>query len=600
MSKDQVLYRDHHSFQRIAPYGVTNEGNNHGSHGYRNLRGAELREGSGGVGVGSGYGGVYYNSHHYGLESHYNNSSGYPQNVHSNQYGSNNNNYHNFNSDNGRHIQETYYKRYHPGFWSQQPYSYEYQYGDQKFGPGEHTGGGPIGNQRVSKFSNGSNKWDRSNNNINIYNNGNVGINNRKLQNCNLNIGNENNSNNSEDSLNINNNLNASDEVKVAELTEKQVEKGVRVLSQGIKKETTSDSSSISVFHVTGEGSIWARMDVLNDKKLCYECQKIKWKDKITPLCNHCYKNLSSSGGHGSSRSSKKECIYCKIEFLQHRILKKAAKVFGKVICMECCRNLCKYNTDPIRCHFCDCWSAWSSNFLCDRCTSSRETYGEPLPCDMCRKVCAFDRGEDSKKKVDGRLFCFLCTIKYKKLRYEEVKKTNSIYLRAEKALTKINPDKKNDDGEAYKDSKDLNDNDGMNNDCKKHSSDTNNDNIDWKSVAEERMVLYEKAKQHLTEIKSKELSEKIETGSIISRLKEDNSNLESQNKQLEETILHLNAKLNDWELKMNNIYEEKQKQIKELKDEKKRILEEMQDIIEKLKDENKELKIMIKNNSTN
>ncbi|KAH8740269.1 hypothetical protein FG386_001544 [Cryptosporidium ryanae] len=580
MSKDQVPYKDHHSFQRITPYGVPAEGSNYGSFNYRNLRGAELREGNSGTGIGSGYGNVYNNNHHYGFTHHYNGSSGYPQNFYSNQYGNSNGNYNNFSSDNGRHGQEAYYRKDHPGFLNQQPYVYGYQYSDQKFVHGEYTGGGPIGSQRVSKFSNGSNKWDRSNNN-------------RKLQqNSNSNTCNYDNNNGLELNSNANNVTNASNDIKITELTEKQVETGVRVSSQTTKRET-GNNSYVSVFHITGDGSIWARIDVLNDKKLCYECQKGKWRDKITPLCNNCYKNLSSSG-RGSSRSSKKECVYCKIEFLQYRILKKATKVFGKVMCIECCRNYCKYNTDPIRCHFCDCWSAWSSNFLCDRCTSSRETYGEPLPCDMCRRTCAFDKGEESKKKVDGRLFCFHCTIKYKKLRYEEVKKTNSIYSKAEKSLTKIKVNEKNGDNEFSKDSV------GSDNDEKNDNSpDTCDNNIDWKLIAEERMVLYEKAKKHLTEVKSKELSEKIETGSIISELKEANFNLENQNKQLEKTILHLNAKLNDWELRVNNICEEKNKQIKELKDEKKRILEEMQDIIERLKDENKKLKIEIQNDSS-
>lgn len=457
----------------------------------------------------------------------------------------------------GRHYQEEYY-----------PYQ------GQRFEHHDVAMQGP----RESKFSNGSDKWDRSNGERR-----NIGsdlIQNLHMETHKRDSGSVSRENDGRKHIRLeegqtNPPQQGISSSQVGKLSIQEVESGVRI------SKVHKDGGGLSVFHTTGKDSIWTKIDILNKKKLCYDCQKEKWRDKITPLCKDCYKKLSNSSG---TNSSKKECTYCRIEFLQHRILKKALKVFNKEICMDCCKNLCKYNTVPVRCHFCDCWSAWTSHLLCDRCSSSREQFGEPLPCDMCRKTCAFDRGEEARKKLDGRLFCFLCTFKYKKLKHEEVKKTNSEYKRAEKSLTKV-------------DLPEILPNNGQNNDKNSDqnlvsTSDSNiKEAVDWKTVAQERTLLYEKAKQHLAELQAKELSNKIETGSLITQLKEANSNLEKQNKLLGDKILQLNAELNDWQLKLNNICNEKNKQLRLLKDEKKQAIQEMEGLLEKLKSENREIR---------
>ncbi|KAL3129594.1 FAM76 protein [Cryptosporidium hominis] len=449
-----------------------------------------------------------------------------------------------------------------------------YSYPGQRF---EHHGGTMEG-IRESKFSNGSDKWDRSNGERR--NIGNDLIQNLHVETHRRDPGIISRENDIRKQIRLEEGPGGPPQQsvpssQVGKLSMQEVESGVRI-SKGHK----DGSGGLSVFHTTGKDSIWTKIDILNKKKLCYDCQKEKWRDKITPLCKECYKSLSNSSG---GNSSKKECTYCRIEFLQHRILKKAFKVFNKEICMDCCKNLCKYNTIPVRCHFCDCWSAWNSHLLCDRCSSSREQFGEPLPCDMCRKSCAFDRGEEARKKLDGRLFCFLCTFKYKKLKHEEVKKTNSEYKRAEKTLTKVDlpeiesKNEQNDDKNCFPNLS--------------STSDSNSkENVDWKIIAQERTILYEKAKQHLAELQAKELSNKIETGSLITQLKESNSNLEKKNKLLEDKILRLNAELNDWQLKLNNICDEKNKQLKLIKDEKRQAIQEMEGLLEKLKSENREL----------
>ncbi|KAJ1607971.1 hypothetical protein OIY81_2801 [Cryptosporidium canis] len=447
-----------------------------------------------------------------------------------------------------------------------------YPHPDQRLG---HYGGSVE--VRESKFSNGSDKWDRSNRD-----GGSIGGD--LIQNLHAEA-------HRRESEAVPGESDARRQAKpdeapggqaqqgvlssqVGQLSMQDVESGVRVTKD------PKDGGGLSVFHITGKNSIWAKVDILNKRKLCYDCQKEKWRDKITPLCKQCYRDLTNSSG---SHSSKKECTYCRIEFLQHRILRKARKVFNKEICMDCCKNLCKYNTIPVRCHFCDCWSAWNSHLLCDRCSSSREQFGEPLPCDMCRKTCAFDRGEEARKKLDGRLFCFLCTFKYKRLKHEEVKKTNSEYKKAEEALTKVHlPESSLEAADGHEQGAVQ---------APALASDANDGSVDWKAVAQERTALYEKAKQHLSEVQARELSNKIETGSVIAQLKETNSSLEKQKRQLEDKILQLNAELNDWQLKVGYICDEKNKQIKVLKDEKRQIVREMEGVIEKLQSENDELR---------
>lgn len=49
------------------------------------------------------------------------------------------------------------------------------------------------------------------------------------------------------------------------------------------------------------------------------------------------------------------------------------------------------------------------------RCTNSEKKYGPPYSCEQCKQQCAFDR-KDDRKKVDGKLLCWLCTLSYKRV----------------------------------------------------------------------------------------------------------------------------------------------------------------------------------------
>ncbi|XP_071036290.1 protein FAM76B isoform X2 [Parasteatoda tepidariorum] len=73
-------------------------------------------------------------------------------------------------------------------------------------------------------------------------------------------------------------------------------------------------------------------------------------------------------------------------------------------------QQLCK----PSACEYCNIIAAFIGN-KCQRCTNSEKRYGNPVNCDQCKQKCAFDRKDDSRKKVDGKLLCWLCTLSYKR-----------------------------------------------------------------------------------------------------------------------------------------------------------------------------------------
>lgn len=73
-----------------------------------------------------------------------------------------------------------------------------------------------------------------------------------------------------------------------------------------------------------------------------------------------------------------------------------------------------KQHGKPSACEYCNVIAAFIGN-KCQRCTNSERKYGPPLSCDQCKQKCAFDRKDIDKKKVDGKLLCWLCTLSYKR-----------------------------------------------------------------------------------------------------------------------------------------------------------------------------------------
>lgn len=104
------------------------------------------------------------------------------------------------------------------------------------------------------------------------------------------------------------------------------------------------------------------------------------------------------------------KCIYCRSEFQQE------SSTNGKLgsICKKC-EQLQEQHGKPGPCAYCNIIAAFIGT-KCQRCTNSEKKYGSPLSCEHCRQKCAFLRKDpDNKKKVDGKLLCWLCTMAYKR-----------------------------------------------------------------------------------------------------------------------------------------------------------------------------------------
>ncbi|KAL7639877.1 UNVERIFIED_CONTAM: hypothetical protein RMT77_009290 [Armadillidium vulgare] len=101
------------------------------------------------------------------------------------------------------------------------------------------------------------------------------------------------------------------------------------------------------------------------------------------------------------------KCTYCRSEFQQE------SKSSTVTVCKKC-ESMVKQYGKPSACDYCNVIAAFIGN-KCQRCTNSEKKYGPPMSCDQCKQKCAFDRKDDDKKKVDGKLLCWLCTLSYKR-----------------------------------------------------------------------------------------------------------------------------------------------------------------------------------------
>ncbi|CAN7989012.1 unnamed protein product [Ixodes hexagonus] len=102
------------------------------------------------------------------------------------------------------------------------------------------------------------------------------------------------------------------------------------------------------------------------------------------------------------------KCTYCRTEFQQEN-----SKGNTHTICKKCEQNVKAYGK-PTACEYCNIIAAFIGS-KCQRCTNSEKRYGPPVNCEQCKQRCAFDRKDDSRRKVDGKLLCWLCTLSYKR-----------------------------------------------------------------------------------------------------------------------------------------------------------------------------------------
>ncbi|GIY83754.1 protein FAM76A [Caerostris extrusa] len=101
------------------------------------------------------------------------------------------------------------------------------------------------------------------------------------------------------------------------------------------------------------------------------------------------------------------KCTYCRTEF------QDTSKGSPALVCKKCEANVKLYGK-PTACEYCNIIAAFIGA-KCQRCTNSEKRYGPPLTCEQCKQRSAFDRKDDSRKKVDGKLLCWLCTLAYKR-----------------------------------------------------------------------------------------------------------------------------------------------------------------------------------------
>ena len=98
------------------------------------------------------------------------------------------------------------------------------------------------------------------------------------------------------------------------------------------------------------------------------------------------------------------KCTCCRTEYQQE------SKT--NTVCKKCAQTVQLYGTPKPR-QLCNVTAAFIGN-KCQRCTNS-EKYGPPCSCEQCKQQCAFDR-KDDRKKVDGKLLCWLSTLPYKRV----------------------------------------------------------------------------------------------------------------------------------------------------------------------------------------
>ncbi|CDR94617.1 Protein FAM76B [Babesia bigemina] len=153
--------------------------------------------------------------------------------------------------------------------------------------------------------------------------------------------------------------------------------------------------------------SVWDKIGKLEDRGLCMECERRRWKTSNIQVCLDCAKSLKSL-----------TCCHCKISYVNHKFCAKASKIYKRELCLSCASNWATHNCDPKLCRLCNQWSAWRSTSECDRCHDLLLKYGEPSKCESCNNNAAFDRGESARQRVNDLRLCFLCTCNYKKNDY--------------------------------------------------------------------------------------------------------------------------------------------------------------------------------------
>ncbi|XP_067946286.1 protein FAM76A-like [Watersipora subatra] len=155
----------------------------------------------------------------------------------------------------------------------------------------------------------------------------------------------------------------------------------------------------------------------MGDVSALFACTKCHQKFPFGKLsgsqmqCSRCRKE-------GSKFLGPAVCTYCREEF--------SGVDAGSAICPKCQASVKQYGK-PSACQICNVIAAFIGS-KCKRCVVSEDKWGPPVTCDQCKQKCAFNRDEPSKRKVDKRILCWLCTIAYKRVLAKAKKKENDTH----------------------------------------------------------------------------------------------------------------------------------------------------------------------------
>uniref|UniRef100_A0A8D2AWM1 Protein FAM76B n=1 Tax=Sciurus vulgaris TaxID=55149 RepID=A0A8D2AWM1_SCIVU len=94
----------------------------------------------------------------------------------------------------------------------------------------------------------------------------------------------------------------------------------------------------------------------------------------------------------------------------------------GQQLCKEC-----RIPHPIVKCTYCrsEFQQESKTNTICKKCAQNVKQFGTPKPCqycniiatcEQCKQQCAFDQKEEGRRKVDGKLLCWLCTSSYKRV----------------------------------------------------------------------------------------------------------------------------------------------------------------------------------------
>ncbi|XP_019851430.1 PREDICTED: protein FAM76B-like [Amphimedon queenslandica] len=144
-----------------------------------------------------------------------------------------------------------------------------------------------------------------------------------------------------------------------------------------------------------------ASIDVLYSCSSCHRKYALEELSSAQQLCKDCRRKYPSV-----------QCKFCQLDF--HQLDSTA----HESVCEQCSKEHRQYGK-PKNCSICNLLTAFKGD-TCTRCTHSRKKYGPPIKCDTCKLCCAFVKSDESKKKVDGKTLCLLCTLNYKKTMFKK------------------------------------------------------------------------------------------------------------------------------------------------------------------------------------